>query len=255
MGYASGLISEAKKSLGLGENPAGSNHNYITEWYNKNIAKIGNGPWCDMSVTYWAAHSGNLGAVGAGKGIGYAYTVYHAQKFQKMGRWHYGTSGIKPGCVVFFDWNGSRKISAIDHVGIVEKVSGSKIYTIEGNKGDKCVRVVRDSKYIVGYGLPKFDTPVVKPKPRPKPVKKPTPKPKVPWPYKSGTLMQLGWHDSEGVWEVQKKLNASGFRPKLVIDGDYGPKTAKAVSWFQAHHYLRMDGIVGKITWNELFNK
>lgn len=241
MGYASGLIGEAKKSLGLGENPAGSNHNYITEWYNKNIAKIGNGPWCDMAVTYWAAHSGNLAAIGAGKGIGYAYTVWHAQKFQKMGRWHYGTSGIKPGCIVFFDWSGSRKVSAIDHVGIVEKVSGGKIYTIEGNKANKCVRVVRDSKFIVGYGLPKFD------------VSKPIPKAWTSFPYKSGTLMRKGWHDSDGVKKVQRRLNSIGYSV-LAIDGDFGSRTEYNVRVFQRNHHLEVDGVVGPKTWNVLFN-
>jgi hypothetical protein len=156
MGTAAGLIAQARATLGLGESPAGSNHNKITAWYNANIARIGDGAWCDQAVTYWAARSDNLDAIGAGRGVGYAYTVWHAEKFQQRGRWHPGSAGIKPGDVVFFDWTGSRRIGAIDHVGVVEHVSGGLIYTIEGNKGDRCVRVARDGTYIVGYGRPAY---------------------------------------------------------------------------------------------------
>lgn len=151
------MLAEARKSIGLGESPPGSNHNKITVWYNKNIAKIGNGPWCNMAVTYWAGHSTNLPAILAGKNIGYAYTVAHAQKFKKKGLWHTGVAGIQAGDVVFFDWKGSHSIANVDHVGVVEKVEGKKIITIEGNTtGNKCRRVVRDAKFIAGYGRPAY---------------------------------------------------------------------------------------------------
>jgi hypothetical protein len=151
------MLAEARKTIGLGERPPGSNHNSITVWYNAHIARIGNGPWCNMAVTYWAGHSQNLPAIFAGRKIGYAYTVAHAQKFKQKKRWHAGVAGIKPGDVVFFDWNGSRLIRNIDHVGLVERVNGKKIVTIEGNTtGDRCRRVVRDAKFIVGYGRPAY---------------------------------------------------------------------------------------------------
>lgn len=151
------LLDQARKSIGLGEKPPGSNHNKITVWYNKNIARIGNGPWCNMAVTYWAGLSSNLAAIFAGKGVGYAYTVAHAQKFAKKKRWHKGVAGIRAGDVVFFDWGGSRSISKVDHVGVVEQVKGKRIVTIEGNTtGDRCRRMVRDAKFIVGYGRPAY---------------------------------------------------------------------------------------------------
>jgi len=157
VGNVNGMLAAAKKTIGMGESPPKSNHNKITEWYNSHIARIGNGPWCDMAVTYWAGQSANLPAIFAGRGIGFAYTVAHAHQFQKKGRWHTGTAGIKPGDIVFFDWNGSRSIQNIDHVGVVERVSGKRIVTIEGNTtGDSCRRMVRDAKYIVGYGRPAY---------------------------------------------------------------------------------------------------
>lgn len=157
IGTAQGMLAAAKKTIGMGEHPPGSNHNKITEWYNTNIARIGNGPWCNMAVTYWAGHSGNLPAVFAGRNVGYAYTVGHAQKFQQKGRWHTGVAGIRPGDVVFFDWRGTRSIRNIDHIGVVERVSGKRIVTIEGNTtGNSCRRMVRDARFIVGYGRPTY---------------------------------------------------------------------------------------------------
>ncbi|TMZ64838.1 CHAP domain-containing protein, partial [Klebsiella pneumoniae] len=71
-----------------------------------------------MAVTRWAVESGNYAAVCFG--TDYAYTVWHAQRFQRAGRWYWGASGARPGDIVFFDWGGSNSISRIDHVGIVE---------------------------------------------------------------------------------------------------------------------------------------
>lgn len=57
-----------------------------------------------------------------------------------------------PGDIIFFDWGDD---GSIDHVGIVESVSGGQICTIEGNSGDR----VRHKHYslgslsIYGYGV------------------------------------------------------------------------------------------------------
>ncbi len=46
--------------------------------------------------------------------------------------------------------------------------------------------------------------------------------------------------------ELQKDLNKLGY--KLVVDGSFGPKTRRAVQYFQAMHQLEVDGIVGPRT-------
>ena len=49
--------------------------------------------------------------------------------------------------------------SNVSHTGLVEKVDGSKVYTIEGNTSDQVARrsyYLSDS-YIVGYGRPAYD--------------------------------------------------------------------------------------------------
>ncbi len=56
---------------------------------------------------------------------------------------------------MFFAWSGSKDLDAIQHVGIVEKVNGSTIRTIEANTdGIHLKRKTRDTDSVVGYGYP-----------------------------------------------------------------------------------------------------
>ena len=67
-----------------------------------------------------------------------------------------------PGMIIFFDWDNKGSSGAqdgeSDHVGIVEKVENSIVYTVEGNSGDSC----RINQYsvghyeILGYGVPAY---------------------------------------------------------------------------------------------------
>lgn len=226
MGTADAFVAEARKSLGTREQPPGSNHNYITVWYNDNVDRIGNGAWCDMAVTMWGAKSGNADVVGK-----FAYTVWHAQWFEKRGQWHSGTRGVRKGDVVFFDWGGSRSISRIDHVGIVEKVSGSIVYTIEGNSGDVCRRVARDSRYIVGYGRPAF--------------KGGSSASSSPW--TDLPLLKKGAR-GEHVQTLQGLLVARS-HPEIEIDGVFDTEVEKAVRALQKWGKVTVDGEVGQQTW------
>ena len=53
----------------------------------------------------------------------------------------------KPGDIIFFDWdqgwNGGMPVAYEDHIGIVQKVEGDRIITIEGNNNNS----VRESSY------------------------------------------------------------------------------------------------------------
>ena len=155
MGSAQGMIAEARTSLGMKGRP-----NAITRDYAKRHGDdFLRAPWCDMAVTYWARRSGNAKAVLPGGDR--AYTVWHAQDFQKIGRWYKGTTAdvdkARPGDIVFFDWGESTTIGAIDHVGVVEKaLGGGRVQTIEGNTGDQCLRRVRSSAVIAGFGRPDY---------------------------------------------------------------------------------------------------
>jgi hypothetical protein len=132
----------------------GNNTNYITRWYGLNGQ-----PWCNMTVTYAAWHSGCKESVTFG--TKYAYTVAHAQKFKDKGQWHPMTngvanSGIREGDIIFFDWSGGSGVGGIDHVGYVTGRSGSVVHTIEGNYGDVCARFNRTASVIAGFGRPKY---------------------------------------------------------------------------------------------------
>jgi hypothetical protein len=151
------MIQAMEGWLGTGE------PNVIQDWYRQRNgnAYAGNFPWCDATITRAAFDSGNYDAVCFG--TDYAYTVAHAARFNQAKQWTAMTngilkSGIRRGDIVFFDWNGSSEIGAIDHVGIVTSVSsdGQYVYTIEGNTANVCARRVRVVHDIAGFGRPKY---------------------------------------------------------------------------------------------------
>ncbi|MFI0480755.1 CHAP domain-containing protein [Actinomadura sp. 9N215] len=152
---AAGMIAEARKTIGMSGRPNTISREYSSRHGNAFLRA----EWCDMAVTYWARHSGNAGSVLPGGDR--AFTVWHAQDFQKIGRWHGGSAAsvnrAKPGDIVFFDWGATDSIGAIDHVGVVEKVlGGGRVQTIEANTGDAVRRRVRAAGVIAGYGRPAY---------------------------------------------------------------------------------------------------
>ena len=85
-------------------------------------------------------------------GAGCTYSLMY---YEKQGRYH--AKDPKPGDQIFFSTAHSK--SNVSHTGLVEKVDGSKVYTIEGNTSDRVARrsyYLSDS-YIVGYGRPAYD--------------------------------------------------------------------------------------------------
>lgn len=77
--------------------------------------------------------------------------------FKACGLWQNGGYTPKPGDIIFFDWADKHDGNA-DHVGIVKKVEGGKVYTIEGNSNDSCKERSYDinSAEIQGYGTPMY---------------------------------------------------------------------------------------------------
>lgn len=83
--------------------------------------------------------------------------------WQKMGRWCENDAKVpEPGDYIYYDWDdngvGDCK-GGSEHVGIVEKVSGSTITVIEGNKSNAVDRrtLQVNGRYIRGYGVPEFE--------------------------------------------------------------------------------------------------
>lgn len=162
MGTAAGMIASARKNLGTTEHPPGSNHNAITVWYNQHIAKIGDGAWCDMSVTEEAYDSSNQGPVCGG--LGFAYVPAH----MAWGKLRYGVhhGSVPPaGAIVGYRWDGVKGTVSCDHIGVCEKNNGDgTFYSLEGNIGDAFRREHRDLTYVSCWFMPAYAT---APKPPP----------------------------------------------------------------------------------------
>lgn len=80
---------------------------------------------------------------------------FRVKWFESKGRFRDGSYTPVAGDIIFFDWGNN---GTIDHVGIVESVSGGTVNTIEGNSGDKVARRSYriGSSNIYGYGVPAY---------------------------------------------------------------------------------------------------
>lgn len=229
------MISTAEKSLGMGE------PNVIQRWYQgRNGPEFaGNFAWCDASVTDWAVGSGNYAEVCFG--TDYAYTVAHAARFKDAGLWHPMTngiagSGIRRGDIVFFDWDGSSSIGAIDHVGVVTGISGDYVLTIEGNTADVCARRARVVHDIAGFGRPKYKTP-------PASVLPAVSLAHVLAAQKRDSAGAQGHltHQAEGLL-VERALKAKGLLAAKWVDGSLGTRSTSAYSAWQ-QRYSKAHGL------------
>nr|BFE79909.1 hypothetical protein GCM10020093_025100 [Planobispora longispora] len=121
------------------------------EWYSTHVVQdtqYRTAPWCDMFIAWAAERAGVEEYVGQ-----FAWTPSHARWFETQGAW---SSTPEPGALVFFDWSGGKNIKGVDHVGVVERVDGGTIHTIEANVDRVWLkRKARDESKVVGYGLPR----------------------------------------------------------------------------------------------------
>ena len=146
MNYANHqLVEIAKAQLGnVGGEPYWS-------WYGFG----GRIEWCACFVSWCADQCGYID-----KGIIPKFAVCGdgVDWFKAKNQWLNYRSTPEPGMIIFFDWpdeDGTQDGDS-DHVGIVEKVEGGRVYTIEGNSGDACERnsYPVGNYQILGYGTP-----------------------------------------------------------------------------------------------------
>lgn len=105
--------------------------------------------WCAIFVS-WCADQ--CGYIDAGIMPKFAGCVGGSNWFKDRGRWQDRGYEPQPGDIIFFDWDDPGGFSGPqdgvpDHVGIVERVENGRVYTVEGNSGDKCLQ----RSYPVGY--------------------------------------------------------------------------------------------------------
>ena len=110
--------------------------------------------WCACFVSWCANECGYLdtGAIPR-----FANCSTGIRWFRERGLWQDRDYEPRPGDLIFFDWDDEDEgqDGAADHVGIVEKVDGGIVYTVEGNSGDACKikSYPLDYACIKGYGL------------------------------------------------------------------------------------------------------
>lgn len=203
-----------------------------------------NDQWCQNFVDWCFVTA--FGLVDAKKLI-YTFTNYTptgSSAFKKRERYiKRGKGTPKRGDVVYF-FNSSK--GRIGHVGIVTRVSGSKVYTIEGNTSGASTLVtngggVREksysmsSSYIDGYGSVDYsaiagdgyDAPTVPVEPV----------------YRLGDRVLKNYTEGPDVKELQEALIGLGFScGSYGADGEYGDCTEMAVRAFQACHKCKVTG-------------
>ncbi len=138
------MLQRAGSMVGMNEN---SDREAIKKVTGESGIDPATTPWCAAFAINMMKDAGTLDTTGL-KNPNYCPEVMSWAKgkgiFQDKG------STPKPGDAILFDWQGD---GTPDHIGLVEKVEGGKITTIEGNSSDSVKRnsySVGDSK-IAGY--------------------------------------------------------------------------------------------------------
>lgn len=237
MPRAEDAIAYMASKEGLGETPAGSNRNEITQWYGMD------GPWCAMTVSRALCAAGFttngddvvVPGVRRTTAKGWAYVPYMLNDFRDAGR---ADKEARPGDLVIFDWEGDGEV---DHVGMVERVEpDGSVWTYEGNRNDVLMHVHRDRSVIAAFCHPPYDG-------TPSPLPPPPPPPGVPAFPGYCSLGSTG----TAVRASQQRLADRGWN--IAVDGVFGAGTDRVVRAYQAEKSLEVDGVVGPKTWQSLW--
>lgn len=232
MTTAADVIRVAASQIGYREAPDGSNK--FGAFYGMDRVA-----WC-AEFQWWVFNQ--AGAAGL-----IPKTAYTPTFFQWFVNNNQSPNDIRPGDVVFFDWQGGRA-NSIDHVGLVEAViSSSVIQTIEGNTslgtgdqshGGVVARRQRSMGFVAGWGRPKYSA-VSSARPIPTPS------------FDPNSLPTLTYGDTSGaVAGFQKFSNDYNWQPELPILsplGHYGDVTKSVVAAIQARAHITGPGADGTV--------
>lgn len=166
VGYCEKSITAVKQNpTVLDEKVAGAGADNYTK-YSRDLIKWIGSPyaqgvaWCDMFVDYCFIASFGIQVAKEMIGGWSAYTPTSAQHYMNMKCWH---NTPKVGDQIFF-----KNSTRICHTGIVYKIDGTRVYTIEGNTSTNTGLVVNGGcvakksysltySKIAGYGRPKYE--------------------------------------------------------------------------------------------------
>lgn len=225
---ATDVLSLARKQLGTKERPV-NRVRYNEVYYGRDVSGSAY-PWCCVFV-WWVFHSLNRSDALFPKT---AYCPYALAWFDRRQRL---VTDPRPGDVVFYNFAGGSEPS---HIGIVESVGNGSIVAIEGNTSDgdptnggMVMERVRPLRYCIAFARPTYRTaePLVD---------------------VSGYKMISRGETGPWVELLQNALTLRGI--PVQIDGVFGDETDLAVRTFQARVGIEVDGVVGVITWGELFS-
>ena len=243
------LCAFAQSEVGYREGPNNWNKYAESQYLQKLYGwKPQNQPYCDSFVDYCFIEC--FGLENASRmtyqpiGEGSALCRTSADYYKEHGAFF---TRPETGDQIFFYSGGD-----INHTGIVIRVDGGSVYTVEGNTSDMVaerVYSVSDSK-IAGYGRPDWSVVAdMKDEQTQEAAEKDERR------YYELTLPYLSKGDhGEAVRAVQFQLAAQGYYiGPDGADGDYGFNTEKAVKEFQRNVGLSADGTVGPDTGARLF--
>jgi len=194
--------------------------------------------WCAMFVACMGIYLG----LSDSNYYKFAYCPYGVTWYKNRGWFH---TTPQAGDIIFFK-DGSG-VSC--HTGIVTKVSGGHVHTIEGNTSSASGVVanggaVAEKSYsltysrTMGYGRPNYGAESMA-----------TDTNACPYGTSTATVQSgsTGTHVKRCQWYLNRANNAG-----LAIDGDCGSKTVSAIKGFQSIKGLSADGICGTNTWAAL---
>lgn len=210
--------------------------------------------WCQNFVDWCFVKAYGLAAAKKLLGTFTNYTPTGSNAFKSRGLYiKRGKGKPKPGDVIYF-YSSSK--GRIGHVGIVTKVTSTKVYTIEGNTSGASSLVTNgggvraksyslSSTYIDGYGRP----PYASVNPTTTDTTAPTTDTTAPTTAKLGERILKNGMEGADVKELQSALIKLGYScGSWGADGEFGDATEFAVRRFQTFNGLDVDGEVGEKT-------
>lgn len=152
------VISLASSQVGITEYPPNSNNVIYNTWYYGKEVSGADFPWCCTFIS-WLFKGTNIVKKSAS-------CMYLGQWFKDNKRFY---NEPKVGDIAFFKFSTNSRWT--NHVGIVIKVNGDIVTTIEGNtsadnkgsqdNGGMVAIRTRNKKNIVGYGRPKYEDEII----------------------------------------------------------------------------------------------
>ena len=247
------LVAWARAQLGTVEGENNYNR-YAPLWTEAGGWNAQNQPWCDIFVDVGFIECFGLETASKmtyqPRGGFSALCAQSAQFYKDNGAWY---PSPEAGDQAFFYAEGG-----VNHTGIVVGVSNGIVYTIEGNSSDAVRERARplSRAEIAGFGRPDWSAAAAAPAAPTAPQSPGRWEGEIsyaPHSYEvSIRLLRRGCRGPQ-VERVQQLLAANGFDPGE-IDGDFGQRTAEALTAFQRAAGIGADGEWGGESFEALWN-